>query len=54
MELDCKNIFTHIFQAFISSVIDIYKGWNCHACIHTPAIHHIAVILGRNIDTSGL
>ena len=52
MVLHRKNILSDIAEPLIRSVIDMYKGRNRHLRIQGFRIHHVAVVLGGNIDTA--
>ena len=54
MELYGKNVLTGVFQTLVGFVIDIFKGSCRYSRIQAIHIYGIAVVLGGNIDSSGL
>ena len=53
MELYGKDVFADVFESLVGAVVDVHKGRNCHIRIQGIGIYNVAVVLGRNINSSG-
>ena len=52
MELNCEDILVHILKSLISAIVDIYKCRLSHIRVKFICVHHISMVLGRNINTA--
>ena len=53
MELYGKDVLADVFESLVGAVVDVDERRNCHVRIQGIGIYDVAVVLGRNVNSSG-